>query len=113
MKNWDPDAPESRHKRVGEKLARQIEVSLGLSKYWMDNPHGEPEHDSVPVLATDPSDSAPAPSGEPSRLSSIQVATRDTLVKLMKSGKLTDGACLKLLQSWQGAVEQLEAEKMP
>jgi hypothetical protein len=97
---------------VGEKLARQIEVSLGLSKYGIDN-HGEAERDSIPVITTAPSDRAPTPPTEPSKLSSIQVATCDTLVTLIESLKLTDGACLKLLQSWQGAVEELEAEKVP
>jgi len=109
MKNWNPEDPNPRHKRIGEKLARQFESSLGLTRYWMDNPHAEEELGAVEVVTKPeaPPVVQPVSPGDP-QLSSIQVATRDTLVKLMAAGKLSDGACLKLLQSWQTAVEELE-----
>lgn len=117
MKSWDPAGNNPSHKRIGEKLARQFEETLKLPAYWMDTAHTPEEVAGVKVVSSRLSSlaslamSAPAHrpvSVDTSALSPIQVATHDTLVKLMAAGKLSDTACLKLLQTWQGALEELD-----
>lgn len=119
MKNWNAGTTNPSHKRIGEKLARQFEESLKLPIYWMDTPH--PPEDITAVREATSRTSALAGlsrlSDVPSRLSAdvstlspLQVATHDTMVKLMVAGKLPDTACLKLLQTWQSAIEELEGD---
>jgi len=117
MKSWSPTASNPNHKRIGEKLARQFEQTLKLPAYWMDAPHTGEEFAGLRVVSSRLSSLAslavPASvnqgvSVDTSMLSPIQVATHDTLIKLMAAGKLPDTACLKLLQGWQGALEELD-----
>jgi hypothetical protein len=117
MKSWTPTGTNPNHKRIGEKLARQFEETLKLPAYWMDAPHTTEELKGVKVgssrLSALSSLAVPAPvsrgvAADTATLSPIQVATHDTLVKLMAAGKLPDTACLKLLQAWQGALEELD-----
>lgn len=110
IKNWTPEIQNQSYKRMGEKLARRIEASLELPDFWMDTNQDEL---APGVAATAPPRAkakiALAPVRDVLGLSPIQTATCDTIVKLMIAGKLPDTACLKLLQTWQSAVEELEA----
>jgi hypothetical protein len=117
MKSWRPEGSNPNHKRIGEKLARQFEETLKLPAYWMDAPHTAEELAGVKVASsplsslsslTMPASVNRGISVDASTLSPIQVATHDTLVKLMVAGKLSDTACLKLLQTWQGALEEID-----
>lgn len=117
MKSWSPGSSNPNHKRMGEKLARQFEEALKLPAYWMDAPHVAEDLAGVKVVSSRlgalsslaiPASASRTVSADTSTLSPIQVATHDTLVKLMAGGKLPDTACLKLLQSWQGALEELD-----
>jgi hypothetical protein len=111
LKNWKPQDGTTKNKRMGEKLARRIEAALELAAYWMDNPHNDQEtFEGVAPLPTQPKGpDAIAREGQ-SKLSSLQAATRDTMLKLMLAGKLPDTACLKLLQSWETSLQELEAD---
>jgi hypothetical protein len=108
---WREGSTDPGRKKLGERLARKIEAQLRLAPLWMDTMH---ENDSAPDQR------APSPPlnwthvarlrGDPTTgLSPIQLATHDTLVKLMAAGRLPDSACLKLLEAWQAAVTELEA----
>jgi hypothetical protein len=117
MKSWDLNRSNPNNKRIGEKLARQFEETVKLPAYWMDAPHTAEEWAGVrrdsSRLGSMASLAMPASvnrgmSVDTPRLSPIQVATHDTLVKLMSAGKLSDTACLTLLQAWQGALEELD-----
>lgn len=111
IKRGPPGADNLHSKRMGENLARRIEKSLDLPDFWMDTDHFAPPGSKIPgirpIVREIPKSSSQI-RGAPS-LTSIQTATHDTLVKLMLGGKLPDTACLKLLQSWQSDIEELDA----
>lgn len=111
IKHWTPALKNPNYKRMGEKLARRIEISLELPDLWMDTNNDENSLGIVAKVASRPRAQLALTLGRDyvSGLSSIQSATCDTIVKLMLAGKLPDTACLKLLQTWQSSVEELEA----
>ena len=94
---------------MGERVARKIELNLGLPTGWMDHPR-----DSVPELSVDgpallkPAAGAPvSKDAEPKMmslegLSDIQVATLTMAARLARQGALSDQECVALLASWQG-----------
>lgn len=96
---WHPNDPNPNHKRMGEKMARNIETILGLPSFWMDISHDE--HSSLQLTKE-------AKTESPRGLSSIQIATCDKLVNLMVAGKITDADCLNLLKSWKVLISDLD-----
>lgn len=111
IKRGPPGANNLHSKRMGENLARRIEESLDLPDFWMDIDHSATPSPNVPRIRLVAREIPKSSSlrGAPSKLTSIQAATHDTLVKLMLGGKLPDTACLKLLQAWQSDIEELDA----
>lgn len=108
--HWTPDNTNPNYKRMGERLARKTEINVGLPAGWLDTTHESgADPDLLSALPQPPLESARGLDSIPAQLSSIQTATRDTMVKLMVAGKLPDSVCLKLLQTWQGALEELES----
>lgn len=45
LKNRSPDTTTGTPKNIGDGIAREIEVKLGLERGWMDNPIDIPDYD--------------------------------------------------------------------
>jgi hypothetical protein len=75
-------------KWMGERASRRIEQALGLEEGWLDIEHG--------TAAGTPADY------NLEGLTNLQKAVVDAVIKLSRSGELSDGDCIALLERWKG-----------
>jgi hypothetical protein len=80
---------------VGEQRARRFETALDLPEGYLDTVHDA----SADLSFT----GASGISVE--GLTNLQKAVVDTVVKLSRQGKLTESACIELLQGWKDLLE--------
>jgi hypothetical protein len=79
---------------VGEHRARRFETALELPEGYLDVRHASNENPSLVVSGVNVDG-----------LTNLQKAVVDTVVKLSRQGKLTETACIELLQGWKALLE--------
>jgi hypothetical protein len=115
FKPRDSDA----YRPVGHRMARRIEVGLGLPEFTMEQPDGVLKHlpdivarcQAAGIEASLPADGRAGSSAKPlervrphlvlpSPLKPLHVATLDALEAALRRGAISDKECLSLMQAW-------------